>query len=588
MASVENFDLYTCKVCLENLLHNSPRLLSCHHSFCTICLEKVMKEGSIICPTCREKTMVTDNNINSLKINFMLQQFKAYADQIHSSRTLLCQFCMGQTAVQKCQQCAQFICEDCTVKHTMLKTFSDHRICKLCPAHKEGMITHFCLKCAKPVCANCIMAEHLEHEMDVTTFAEGLKQLEAETVEYETDIDKTLLSLNNWKMRDQEKIVKMEEAILTVESIKVYFMQKIKETEEILHILQSNKDKGEEITKVYEQKFKEGREMKESLMEGLRVIRNGNFENYNSLKTEVKQLLVELKDKNIRFYPEEVTIIDPRTSKEINLTATEDIYLDKPLLVRNINCLTGRWEKPWNIRHCDEWMLVSDWTKSYITCIYPKSDTKPVTIAGKYGNVRDAFVLENTLYSAYESSLSKRSFCNGIVGPEEIYRPEVTSIYSILVLNESKVYILAEKMGIIAFDPTKNKTNVIVKLQDPMRLSIIKKGSSSMYAVACRATHSVHVFDLKWNLLFQTGSKESSDSILRGPCDCTYNTQGVIVADTYNNRVCLFSFEGKFLKDILPKKSINLPVALTFVNPYLWVTHGGDANVQCYRMCEGN
>ena len=74
MASAKSFDLYTCKVCLENMLDKNPRLLSCHHSFCTDCLKKVMKGGVILCPTCREKTIVPNKEISSLKVNFMLQR----------------------------------------------------------------------------------------------------------------------------------------------------------------------------------------------------------------------------------------------------------------------------------------------------------------------------------------------------------------------------------------------------------------------------------------------------------------------------------------------------------------------------------
>ena len=130
MASVKNFDLYTCKVCLENMLDKNPRLLSCIHTFCTDCLKKVIKDGVISCPTCREKTVVPKEEVSSLKINFMLQEFSAHLEQLHSSTALMCQLCLAECAVLKCQECIQLLCEDCSLKHNKVKTFKDHKLFK--------------------------------------------------------------------------------------------------------------------------------------------------------------------------------------------------------------------------------------------------------------------------------------------------------------------------------------------------------------------------------------------------------------------------------------------------------------------------
>ena len=45
-------DLYICHVCLEDQTERSPRLLSCHHSFCEPCIKKLVKEEHVACPTC--------------------------------------------------------------------------------------------------------------------------------------------------------------------------------------------------------------------------------------------------------------------------------------------------------------------------------------------------------------------------------------------------------------------------------------------------------------------------------------------------------------------------------------------------------
>ncbi len=59
---------WECSVCLDE--YKDPRLLSCYHTYCTDCLEDLLKAGCerpscIRCPECKEYTKVSDN-INSV------------------------------------------------------------------------------------------------------------------------------------------------------------------------------------------------------------------------------------------------------------------------------------------------------------------------------------------------------------------------------------------------------------------------------------------------------------------------------------------------------------------------------------------
>ena len=48
---METPDLYTCQVCLENMLELNPRLLSCHHTFCEGCLRNQIRGQKLTCPS---------------------------------------------------------------------------------------------------------------------------------------------------------------------------------------------------------------------------------------------------------------------------------------------------------------------------------------------------------------------------------------------------------------------------------------------------------------------------------------------------------------------------------------------------------
>ena len=65
-------DIYMsrCAVCMEHLLDRNPRFLSCHHSFCQQCLQKLTNNSQMSCPTCRAVTAVPQNNVTKLTINF--------------------------------------------------------------------------------------------------------------------------------------------------------------------------------------------------------------------------------------------------------------------------------------------------------------------------------------------------------------------------------------------------------------------------------------------------------------------------------------------------------------------------------------
>ncbi|KAK7483267.1 hypothetical protein BaRGS_00025434 [Batillaria attramentaria] len=64
----------SCTICME--LFRSPRLLPCHHTFCLECLQKLAaehKSNRFPCPTCRQHAPVPSDGLESLQINFYLE-----------------------------------------------------------------------------------------------------------------------------------------------------------------------------------------------------------------------------------------------------------------------------------------------------------------------------------------------------------------------------------------------------------------------------------------------------------------------------------------------------------------------------------
>ena len=521
MASVKSFDLYTCKVCLENMLDKNPRSLSCLHTFCTDCLKKVMKGGAILCPTCRKSTPVPDNDINNLVINFTLQEFKAHLDEVHSSKALFCQLCLSESAVLKCQECIELLCEDCSIKHSKVKTFKDHKLFKLCPKHKESMITHLCMKCVQPSCSKCVMKEHLDHETDIETFDEGMKQIKETISQYETDIEVKVQTIGKWKNEDNEKLEIVERTISKVKDIREYYLQKAKEAEEVLEILNKDKQKGQEQQKKYEVKMNEFKVFKDALKMSQNV-NSDIIDTFTSLKYEIECVLHETEAEKLRFIPREITILDPKPKENVvyNINDKPEIYLEKPELVKTISCPENqKWGSPCSISSVDDdCVLISDWSKDFITMAY-SSDKPTVKIPAQYGCVKDACLFNASLYTAYDNFITKRTFNNGTAGPEVKYNPDINGIYSMKVLNESCVLLLSfYQKRITEFNPNNNQTKEVVSnLKSPVHVNIMRSEGEVLYLVTCQETHSVDVYDEGWNHVRTFGEYRQADGQMTYP-----------------------------------------------------------------------
>ena len=150
-------DLFECPVCLSDMVDRSPRSLSCLHTFCSECLEQLINSRRIECPTCRELTVLKTNNIQALKVNFMLGQMRDREQkQAQASKKTpkysagkpryMCEVCQQTPAVFKCKDCPQLLCGTCKKKHEDIQEFKDHSVFDLCQKHQQG-VTHLCKQC---------------------------------------------------------------------------------------------------------------------------------------------------------------------------------------------------------------------------------------------------------------------------------------------------------------------------------------------------------------------------------------------------------------------------------------------------------
>ena len=588
MATSGSFELYTCEVCLENMLDKNPRLLSCLHSFCSDCLLKLTKHCSILCPTCREETAVPNNDINMLKANFMLQKVKEHLDKIHSSKSTLCQLCRAEPSQLKCQECSQLLCNDCSHKHNKVKKFMDHKIYKLCKKHPDVIMTNVCMKCAEPACSNCVINEHLDHETEVDTYDEGIEKMCKELKQNEGKVDELIESAGKLVKENKVNAAKIKDSISAVKDIELYYQNKLHEAKETLKALEVIASDGDSLIENTEETVKEWKRTKHSIPKTINELRQGDLVNYINLKNKLDKILKE-KLNRVKYDPPIIEIEDPSTKTMLNLTSvlTTDVYLKETKFIKEVRCPKNEtWSRTWNISRTDnDCVLICDWDKSYITCAY-SSDKPTTTIPAVHGNVIDACVYQEYLYTAYKDYVSRRTYNNGNTGEEEMLRPNIKDIESIAV-NDKCMYILSSsECRIVEFNVnTKTTREVVNNLKTPSILNVIQKEGCVKYCVTCFGTHSVMVYDDTWNLLFTLGGPGSEDGQLRYPWGVTCTTEGILVSDQSNQRISQFSFEGTFMKHILTNKDgIAQPLGIVYNSLYLWLTEF--KKVKCFKICE--
>ena len=184
----------TCPICLEHF--TNPKLVSCGHSFCLQCLQRLPIElvnGShyLPCPTCRVSCPVPDKGVASLPPSFVINNFievyglmKKVSDHQHAS----CDVCDDNNADRYCKQCAKFLCPQCLHHHNNWKPHTSHQIISLdevassvyllpqakpdptmiCTDHNEPLKV-FCNTCQQLICRDCTVKKHKDHDYDLVT-----------------------------------------------------------------------------------------------------------------------------------------------------------------------------------------------------------------------------------------------------------------------------------------------------------------------------------------------------------------------------------------------------------------------------------
>ena len=234
---VESF--LECSVCLEPL--KDPRTLPCFHSFCKVCLEKIVqierkKSKSKIedfnCPTCRTVyTLKGDKEVADLSCSHFIRNMLEAVQLQHHAKHANCSKCDKEPASSRCLTCELFLCDSCLTEHNSVRenwpVFNNIRCSVLsieefakpenqskikstkishCSKHEGKKLKFYCETCKEVICRYCMDFDHTRPDHQCTPI--------------EAAVDKRRGSLSISVSALEKKLVRGHEALQALSDVK--------------------------------------------------------------------------------------------------------------------------------------------------------------------------------------------------------------------------------------------------------------------------------------------------------------------------------------------------------------------------------
>ena len=225
----------TCAACNNQL--KDTRVLSCCHFFCRECLQDLIGKdgrlGTIVCPTCSEASLCVNSDMLP-RVMFVdrLQGLYHQLSQLKEGESgAICGMCSESKSSSYCEQCGEFVCEDCVRSHRKMKAkFGEHRLLsfnelkcsessllpprsryKTCGDHDE-QCKLYCFDCTKLICRDCTVIAHSKHKFDfikktATDFRESILRKTTPLKQLHSDVQDATKRVTQMKNEIQEQQV---------------------------------------------------------------------------------------------------------------------------------------------------------------------------------------------------------------------------------------------------------------------------------------------------------------------------------------------------------------------------------------------
>ena len=585
-------DLYECKVCLTYMMDKTPRTLHCLHTFCESCIQKLLSNKIIQCPACRRVTMLEENDVQLLPVNFVLSKMKTMFDEMElvvaektktDSPKSICDVCECFKPVYRCRECIQLMCGSCNNKHGIVPEFQRHHVYKivdhnLCDTHKHN-VTHICMECAKRLCMKCMLIDHLEHKHYFKEFSKGISALREELNIMKMKMEENLSEVLDAKKTLQEKVAMTSEIKANMQKALAFYNKKRDDIEAKIEIIQ-NEHEGHSV--IFDEITKSENTSRETL-KALQVVISVDVDVcsvYIPLKEQADQALQRnRKSLSMQYdtppfdfepvvdetdlYTTDVQHLEVE-SEVINIPKSDTISCSEQIAIAGEHVILTSKIKPAHVIRLDD-------TGKIVAKYYPKKEDEDVNGVNVYLN--NIYIVQNsgiTIISVYPQSLR--------------FIPVKIKNYGKIGIKSQFEFVITdpEKGTVSVCNTRSDKSEIVVTgLNKPQYVSIARTHRGVFYIITNRngENGAFKIYDTDWNLY------SSIDGIDRPGQTAVTDMETLLIAEEgylRNHRLSHYTLEGALLSHIVDQ--IHDPKGLAYRYPYMWSCDYDGRWLKCHKL----
>ena len=590
----DNNEIYDCSVCFHYMLDRTPRSLHCLHTFCEECLEKLIKDEQICCPTCRKVTPTPDDDVKTLPVNFILMQLKQSQAKRKTTEhhENICFLCEVHPASYLCKNCEIILCNICKGKHENIGKYQQDEIVKLMPFYictdHQMPVSVICMKCTSALCVKCTLLDHGEHSESFVDYWKGTKVLQSQMKNLYSKTQDDIKKITDNQTELREMVYRSGKRKRDLQQHLVVLKKMCVETEEKIKIIDTDYS-NERFDDMFE-RFINCKQMCNDAITKVTPVNIedpefdlcAEFEGFKGAVTKAREeteLALNSQFETPPFVPNmylfEHQKIEPLITGR-GLLKVGCVNLSNNQYYRTQICFVG-----------DHLACIPGDSPSHVACLDMNGKVTKKYFPEYNFEICGIGTWQSNLFIAQQQGITVVPL--GHNGEQIFYKKTLGSKNTdkILPINNSNIIISGAQSGTLEhWNAAENKTETVVRdLRNPFYLAVMYTNTGPFYIVNEWSKHQINVYDERWQLMNQFGKKGTENGEFDKPQAIAVTELGtILVADKENRRVSHFTLDGKFLNNVLTETDgIADPVGVAYQYPFLWVS-GSYVPLKCFRV----
>ena len=610
--SDDGSDLYDCQVCLHFMMDKIPRTLHCLHTFCEDCLQKLLNNKTIQCPTCRSVTRLAQNDVKVLPVNFILNKMKGMKDKMENMNDKMedmtgeikdmkevinemesvtktiegsnekditkCDLCDAYKALYKCKECSHIMCSLCKSKHDKVPLFKSHLIQKkedlssdFCEPHR-AKVTHACLKCGRTLCRKCVIFNHVEHSEDINCADCAIKKFKDEMNERREQISDKL----EW-LTKKETLLKGKTSVVLFR--KAMLLEKMESLRKQCEDLTTESENYQQMLNDFNETHKVCLEMINDLKGKCMETDIEIFREYTEFRAKAEQTLDLIETK---ISSDNDTALSVTCSKQGPKGEIQNLSVRRLLVtVKASPTFKCQGQMALIGKHA---MSVSALNPPHVIRMDEQGKVVSKYMAEEQGGqVIGVNVFESQIYIVQMKGIS-------VLKPEDDCNDK--HVFYHLQLDEGSKICVFDNSNILFSDPSKGTVNwynthldstetLLEELKYPTYITTALVNSRRMFLVCERDANLVN--NLGFELEHCIGDNDGNK--LNLPQSTVFTEMDtVLVCDENNSSISHFKLDGTFLKHVVDDGERTFPRGLAYMYPYLWTSRYDGNWLKCYEL----